>query len=57
MATRTADQLDYDVILSHIGDLGSFQVRIGLFLSLISAVGGLAVGLNELTNCMPVIGQ
>ena len=50
MATKTNDQLDYDVILSHIGDLGSFQVRIGLFLSLISAVGGLAVGLNELTN-------
>ena len=34
---------DYDLVLSHIGDFGGFQRRVLLLLSLVSAVGGLAV--------------
>ena len=41
--TKEEARIDYDDILPHIGDLGPFQKKICVFLSLISAVGGLAV--------------
>ena len=34
---------DYDLLLSHVGDFGGFQKRVLFLLSLVSAVGGLAV--------------
>ena len=36
-------ELDYDEVLSYIGQFGGFQRRIFLLLSLVSAAGGLAV--------------
>ena len=44
---------DYDLILSHLGDFGSFQKRILVLLSLVSAVGGLAVVVFPFTAFVP----
>lgn len=51
--TREEARIDYDDILTHIGDLGPFQKRICVLLSLISAVGGLAVVVFPFTGYVP----
>ena len=44
---------DYDLVLSHVGDFGGFQKRIMFLLSLVSAVGGLAVVVFPFTAFVP----
>ena len=44
---------DYDLVLSHVGDFGGFQKRVLLLLSLVSAVGGLAVVVFPFTAFVP----
>ena len=43
MRSENSSHIDYDVILDHIGQFGTFQKRITFFLSFVSAAGGLAV--------------
>ena len=44
---------DYDLILRHVGDFGSYQKKILLMLSCVSAVGGLAVVIFPFTGFVP----
>lgn len=46
-------ELDYDEVLSYIGQFGGFQRRIFLLLSLVSAAGGLAVVVFAFTGYTP----
>eukprot|EP00092_Neocalanus_flemingeri_P000308 GFUD01000330.1.p1 GENE.GFUD01000330.1~~GFUD01000330.1.p1 ORF type:complete len:587 (-),score=99.35 GFUD01000330.1:144-1904(-) len=44
---------DYDLVLNHIGQFGSFQKKILFFLSFVSAAGGLAVVVFAFTGFEP----
>ena len=55
MKTRRekTEKFDYDLVLSHIGDFGRFQVVSCIFLCCISAIGGLAVVVFPFTGFVP----
>jgi len=51
--TSKGRELDYDEVLDYIGQFGSFQRKIFLLLSLVSAAGGLAVVVFAFTGFTP----
>ena len=52
--SRKSDVLDYDQVLDHIGQFGTFQRKIFIWLSFVSAAAGLAVVTFAFTGEIPL---